>query len=192
MEITNRIDDISNRIKIVATELGVDVEDIASLKLIFLMPDNIKTKFGYFTHAFQSVSEFEAGIMCVNSRNANKIMRQKLFPTIRFPIGERDKVIQKINQKNVKDIFWIQHETGLELIGTFLDILLIRTSIIDIYNLIRIQIIKNITNDYSDRTHKSVTKILIVYRHCKKNKLIEKNINESEIKEDIQLLEDFF
>jgi hypothetical protein len=95
-------------------------------------------------------------------------------------------------QGNEYRLFWIQHETGLEIIGELFDIIKFKDKISEISNSIRAQILKNETNNCHDRNIKKVRRILFVLRYLRNNCLIEENIIEVSIKNRVKLMGNMF
>jgi hypothetical protein len=175
---------ISNRLKAIATILQVDKSNLISIKFYPLMPSEDETIFGKYSTAYQYLSEYNAGLEQVkvvkpDNNELNQIGREVSHP---MPYGENEKVVFVIKDKNLNDVYWIQHETGLEIVGSINDILEIALGIIGIYKAIRNKIKENKNNKNSDRYYAQVSKTVITKRSFHKNgNLKEEIIEESEI-----------
>ena len=184
---------IKERLESAAHLIGVGVGDMISIKITPLQP--IQPQDGhaahlyqfdgqYFDNAYQYHSEYEAGKKLLNLNLPVKGQVLKISSLVRHPHPWDDfECLRIIKENNKNDVFWIQHETGLEIVGFVKDIVEIAKNLIDVFKGIKEQIKKNKTDNNSDRYYKQVTKTIITTRRYDPHTraLIEEVIEENEI-----------
>lgn len=178
-----RESEISNRLEAISDILKINISNIVSVKLNPLQPSEQETIFGKFSNAYQYSSEYSAGLDKINIQTPNNFTLKRIFPTVRHPIcGDAKKVVYIIKYTNSKDIFWIQHETGLEIIGAVNDIIEIAKILIEIFNKIIKKMKSNSLDNNSDRYHKKISRIVTTTRKYYINgQISETIIEETEI-----------
>jgi hypothetical protein len=176
--------EIKDRLNAIAGILKIDTTELVSVKFNPLMPSENATPFGKFSTAYQYPSEYAAGLEKIKVEIPDDSSLKKIYRTVRHPMpwGEPDKTIYIIKDTNTQTVFWIQHETGLEIIGAVKSIVDIVKTLIDIIKAMRKKAKENKQAESSDRYWKQITKSAITTRKFDSNgNLRETIVEETEI-----------
>ena len=161
---------LEKRLKEYANAIGTNVENVISIKFRPVMPGAQYTDpFGYQdANAYTYVSEYEAGKEVVQLSDPNHTLVEILAPTISHPMPWGKPCIWKMDNTQ-SDVLWVQHETGLEILGDIITILGNCMTLWQIYTAIRIKIQENKRNSKSDRHYRDIKHYRVEIRKMNKN-----------------------
>ncbi len=165
---------VAKRLSDYAKHLSISPEAVVSLKFRPVKQgDQYTDSFGFSdANAFMYQSEYEAvkNTMILTAPESKLI--KAIDPTIHHPHPWSGQSIWKINDS---DMLWVQHETGLEIIGAIAGLFTILTGIAMIAEGIHCKIKSNKKDEKSDRYHEA-RELRIEYRRVGKNDVLEESL----------------
>lgn len=161
---------LEERLKEYANAICTNVEDVISVKFRPVMSGAQYTDpFGYQdANAYTYPSEYEAGKKVVELSDPKHTLVKRLAPTIFHPLPRDKPCIWKMDNTQ-SDVLWIQHETGLEILGDIDAVLSICYTLWQIYTAIRKKIQENKKKSKSDRYYHDIEHYRVEIRMMDKN-----------------------
>ena len=171
-EITIPNEHLEERLEAYARTIGVPIEDVISIKFRPVMSGAQYTDpFGFRdANAYTYDSEYKAGRKILNLSETKNPIVDILASTISHPSPRGESYIWKMDNTQ-PDVLWIQHETGLEILGDISAVLGICTTLYKIYTEIQKKIQANRKNQDSDRYYRNIEHYRVEIRTYKNGKL---------------------